>query len=138
MKSKKFIMPIIFASAFTLAACGASKGSTSNEEKKAENSTEAVSVSQGAKEMKATLANLKGQVSAKDSVKVKKSGTELEETWGKFEDGVKEKRPELYEKVETPLSIIEAGAKEETLDQKTLTSAADELQKVLNDVQKIK
>ncbi|WP_026693860.1 hypothetical protein [Peribacillus kribbensis] len=137
MKSKKLIIPMILASAFTLAACGASKESSSNE-KKGEPASKTASVSQGAKEMKATLADFKTQVSSKDSAKAKQSGTELEETWQKFEDGVKDKSPELYEKVETPLSIIEAGAKAEPLDQKTLSSAADELNKILNDVEKLK
>ena len=88
--------------------------------------------------MKQVLADMKTQLTAKDAAKVKDSGTELEEKWEVFEDSVKDKSPDLYEKVETPLHIIEAGAKVEPLDTKTLDKAAIDLDSVLTEVQNLK
>ena len=70
--------------------------------------------------------------------KVNESGENLEKSWQKFEDGVKDKNADLYEKVETPLHTIEAGAKSQPLDEQTLNKAADELDSVLSDVEKLK
>ena len=88
--------------------------------------------------MQKTIAELKTQLNDKDSAKVKKSGEELEESWEKFEDNVKDKDKELYEKVETPLHTIEAGAKSEPLDVNTLSAAADELNNTLTEVKNLK
>jgi hypothetical protein len=81
---------------------------------------------------------MKIQLNAKDAAKVKESGENLEKSWQTFEDEVKDKSADLYEKVETPLHTIEAGAKSKTLDEQTLNKAADELDTVLSDVEKLK
>ena len=132
MKSRKFIVPILVASSLTLAAC-----SGENNNKKEEENT-IVSISEGAKEMRQTISDLKTQLNTKDAAKVKESGESLEESWETFEDEVKDKSADLYEKVETPLHTIEAGAKAEPLDEQTLSKAADELDTVLSDVEKLK
>lgn len=132
MKSRKFIVPILVASSLTLAACGGE-----NNNKKEEENT-IVSISEGAKEMRQTISDLKTQLNTKDAAKVKESGESLEESWETFEDEVKDKSADLYEKVETPLHTIEAGAKAEPLDEQTLNKAADELDTVLADVEKLK
>ncbi|AMM92987.1 hypothetical protein QUF81_17040 [Peribacillus simplex] len=139
MRSKKLIVPIILATSLTLAACG-TKEETKKEAPKTEetSNSKAVSIADGAQDMKQVLADMKTQLTAKDAAKVKDSGEELEEKWQVFEDSVKEKSPDLYEKVETPLHTIEAGAKVEPLDAKTLDKAATELDGVLTEVQNLK
>lgn len=139
MQSKKLIVPIILATSLTLAACG-TKEETKKEAPKTEetSNSKAVSIADGAQDMKQVLADMKTQLTAKDAAKVKDSGEELEEKWQVFEDSVKEKSPDLYEKVETPLHTIEAGAKVEPLDAKTLDKAAIELDGVLTEVQNLK
>lgn len=133
MKMRKLIVPILFATSLTLAAC-----SSANSDKQTDEAKTTVSISDGAKEMKQTIADLKTQLSEKDATKVKESGENLEKSWQSFEDEVKVKNADLYEKVETPLHTIEAGAKSEPLDAQVLNKAADELDAVLTDVEKIK
>jgi iron uptake system EfeUOB component EfeO/EfeM len=133
MISRKFIVPILLASSLTLAACGGV-----NTDKKTEEKKTTVSISVGAKEMRQTISDLKTQLKTKDAAKVKASGENLEKSWQTFEDEVKDKSADLYEKVETPLHTIEAGAKSEPLDEQTLNKAADELDTVLSDVEKLK
>ncbi|MES1039435.1 hypothetical protein [Peribacillus simplex] len=139
MKSRKLLVPILVVAALSLTACGANNEKTAEETKKTEQSSpKSVSISDGAKDMKQTIADLNAQLKAKDATKVKESGAKLEESWQTFEDEVKAKNPELYGKVETPLSTIEAGATSSPLDTQTLTKAAKELDGVLSDVQNIK
>ncbi|WP_066255560.1 hypothetical protein [Neobacillus drentensis] len=133
MKTRKFIVPILLASSLTLAACGGA-----NTDKKTEEKKTTVSISDGAKEMRQTISDLKTQLNTKDATKVKASGENLEKSWQTFEDEVKDKSADLYGKVETPLHTIEAGAKTEPLDEQTLNKAADELDTVLSDVEKLK
>ena len=134
MKSRKFIVPILLATSLTLAACsGANTEKQTDEAKKT-----TVSISEGAKEMKQTITDLKAQLNENDAAKVKESGENLEKSWQKFEDEVKDKNADLYEKVETPLHTIEAGAKSQPLDEQTLNTAADELDSVLSEVEKLK
>ncbi|MGE7902206.1 hypothetical protein ACQKOI_27835, partial [Bacillus paramycoides] len=78
------------------------------------------------------------QLQAKDAAKVKDDAEQLEKTWQTFEDTVKEKNADLYEKLETPLHTIEAGAKIEPLDVQTLNKAAEDLDTVLTEVGKLK
>ena len=133
MKSRKLIVPILFATSLTLAAC-----SGANTDKQTDEAKTTVSISDGAKEMKQTITDLKAQLNEKNAAKVKESGENLEKSWQKFEDEVKDKNADLYEKVETPLHTIEAGAKSQPLDEQTLNKAADELDTVLSDVEKLK
>ena len=86
MKSRKLIVPILFATSLTLAAC-----SGANSEKQVDEAETTVSISDGAKEMKQTLTELKAQLTEKDATKVKESGEKLEESWESFEDEVKDK-----------------------------------------------
>lgn len=133
MKSRKLIVPILFATSLTLAACGGA-----NTNKQIDEAKTTVSISDGAKEMKQTITELKTQLNEKNASEVKESGENLEKSWQKFEDEVKDNNADLYEKVETPLHTIEAGAKSQPLDEQTLNKAADELDSVLSDVEKLK
>ncbi|EIT85262.1 hypothetical protein A374_10980 [Fictibacillus macauensis ZFHKF-1] len=132
IQTKKFIVPIVIAASLTLSACG-----TKQDDAKEKKETTSASM-QGAKEMKQTLKDLKEQLKAKKTDEVKEAGEQLEKSWESFEDGVKDKDAALYEKVETPLHTIEAGAKSAPLDVKTLTKAAEQLDAVLSDVEKLK
>ena len=118
MKSRKLIVPILFATSLTLAAC-----SGANTNKQTDETKTTVSISDGAKEMKQTITDLKAQLNEKNTSKVKESGENLEKSWKKFEDEVKDNNADLYEKVETPLHTIEAGAKTQPLDEKTLNKS---------------
>ncbi|MFB7642507.1 hypothetical protein [Peribacillus butanolivorans] len=139
MKSRKLLVPIIVVAALSLTACGTNNEKKADETEKTEQSSpKSVSISDGAKDMKQTIADLNTQLKAKDATKVKESGAKLEESWQTFEDDVKAKSPDLYGKVETPLSTIEAGATSSPLDAQTLTKAAKELDGVLSDVQNLK
>ncbi|MGE7907197.1 hypothetical protein ACQKNS_22635 [Peribacillus sp. NPDC094092] len=139
MKSRKLLVPILVVAALSLTACGNKNEKSADETKKIEQSSpKSVSISDGAKDMKQTIADLNAQLKAKDATKVKESGAKLEESWQTFEDEVKDKSPDLYGKVETPLHTIEAGATSSPLDLPTLTKAVNELDGVLSDVQNLK
>lgn len=135
MQSKKYVFPIIIAASMALSACGTKDEQTTTQ---TEETTSQTSVADGAKEMKAEVADLKVQLEANDAKKAAANGENLEEIWESFEDEVKEKDADLYEEVETPLHLIEAGVEVEPLDVDTLNKAADDLDRVLSDVEKIK
>ncbi|MFE4814780.1 hypothetical protein ACFQ9Y_27390 [Peribacillus simplex] len=139
MKSRKLLVPIIVVAALSLTACGSNNEKKADETKKTEQSSpKSVSIGDGVKDMKQTIADLNAQLKAKDATKVKDSGAKLEESWQTFEDDVKAKSPDLYGKVETPLHTIEAGATSSPLDAPTLTKAAKELDGILSEVQDLK
>ncbi|WCN36563.1 hypothetical protein [Aneurinibacillus uraniidurans] len=148
MKLSKVIVPAVFAASLTLTACGTQEAKKADTQPAASSQTAttvnssteqaASSPSEGAKAMKQTLADMKTQVQADHAAKVKEGAEKLEESWSKFEDGVKEKHPDLYEKVEKPLGIIQGGAKAQKLDKTVLNKSIDELDGVLTDVEKMK
>lgn len=139
MQSKKYVFPIIIAASMALSACGTNDEQTKTDDNtQTEETTSQTSIADGAKEMKAEVADLKVQLEANDTKKAEANGENLEEIWESFEDAVKEKDANLYEQVETPLHIIEAGVKIDPLDVDTLNKAADDLDSVLSDVEKIK
>lgn len=140
MKSRKLILPVIVATSLALGACG-TQGEKKDESKKTtEQASEKkeVSIADGATSMKKTVNDLKAQLQANDTAKVKDNAEQLEKTWETFEDVVKEKNADLYEKLETPLHTIEAGAKVKPLDVQTLNKAAEDLDTVLTEVGKLK
>ncbi|MGH0428924.1 hypothetical protein ACQVPL_06505 [Bacillus hominis] len=140
MKSRKLIFPVIVATSLALGACGTQGEKKAESTKTTEQASEkkTVSIADGAASMKKTVSDLKAQLQAKDAAKVKDDAEQLEKTWQMFEDTVKEKNADLYEKLETPLHTIEAGAKAEPLDAQTLNKAAEDLDTVLTEVGKLK
>ncbi|BAU28399.1 hypothetical protein DFP93_107134 [Aneurinibacillus soli] len=149
MKMFKVIVPAVFAASLTLTACGTQEAKKADTQPATSSSQAATttsshtepaasSPSEGAKAMKQTLADMKTQVHADHAAKVKEGADKLEESWSKFEDGIKEKHPDLYEKVEKPLGIIQGGAKAQKLDKTVLSKSIDELDAVLTDVEKTK
>jgi iron uptake system EfeUOB component EfeO/EfeM len=96
------------------------------------------SVADGVRTMKQTLGELQKNVDAGDAAKVKQNADALEEEWEKFEDSVKDKSKDVYEKVEDPLGKIKSGAKASTLDKNVLTQEAKKLADALADAEKLK
>ncbi|WP_088041505.1 hypothetical protein [Bacillus sp. EAC] len=123
LSNKKLVATMALALSLTLSACG------TKEDKAIKN---------GSDDMIKTITELKTQVADNDEAKAKESGEALEGSWEKFEDSVKDKDADLYEKVEGPLHIIEAGVKVSPLDADTLNQAADDLTDVLNEVKDLK
>ncbi|MBL4934784.1 hypothetical protein JK636_03310 [Clostridium sp. YIM B02515] len=101
-------------------------------------SKKALTIEDGAKNMRSALKNMKDMLAAKNEDGAIKESSKLEENWKPIEDSVKEKNKDLYEKVETPLGIINTAIKIKPLDTKTLTSAIDSLDNTLSEVEKLK
>jgi hypothetical protein len=94
-------------------------------------------IADGAKNMKDVLAEVKSSVDAGDAEKAKSGAVKLEEAWASFEDDVKDKSKDLYDKAETPLHVVEAGASIDPLDKETLNKSIEELDQVLNEIAKL-
>jgi iron uptake system EfeUOB component EfeO/EfeM len=116
MKAMKFMVPVMILAMIALVGCG-SKTSKSTD---------------GVKNMKTVITELKTNIAADDSAKVKQDAADLETNWATFEDGVKADNPEAYAKIEDPLHIIQAGAEVSPLDKAILTKAADDLNTALD------
>lgn len=140
MKSRKLIFPVIVVASLALVACGTTGEKKAESTKTTEQASEkkTISIADGATSMKQTVNDLKAQLQANDAAKVKDDAEQLEKTWQTFEDSVKEKNADLYEKLETPLHTIEAGAKVQPLDVQTLNQAVENLDTVLTEVGKLK
>jgi len=115
------LLAAALVSALALAGCSAKSGTD---------------IKGGAQKMKSALANVQKAVDAGDEAKAKSGATELEEAWEKFEDAVKEKDKEAYEKIEKPLGAIEAGVKVSPLDKKALGDQIKELDGLLGNLAK--
>lgn len=140
MKSRKLIFPVIVVASLALVACGTTGEKKAESTKTTEQASEkkTIPIADGATSMKQTVNDLKAQLQANDAAKVKDDAEQLEKTWQTFEDSVKEKNADLYEKLETPLHTIEAGAKVQPLDVQTLNQAVENLDTVLTEVGKLK
>ncbi|MDF2883126.1 MAG: hypothetical protein K0R54_3683 [Clostridiaceae bacterium] len=90
----------------------------------------------GIQSMRATLKDMKSQLSNKESDKAVSTSANLEGSWKQFEDSVKAESPALYEKVEDPLHTINAAVKIKPLDTNALNSAIDKLDAALAELQK--
>lgn len=139
---KNIIMAGALAAALALSGCSSTKpaeqAASDSKQKPVITESKPLSIAQGSQNMRDALKEMKGELTGKDEDKVVKTSQKLEENWSVFEDSVKDKSPALYEKVEDPLGKIKAGVKVKPLDTKTLTSAMDELDQVLTQVQQIK
>lgn len=119
-KNKWFVITASLALTLLLSACGGGN-----------------KLADGAKNMKAVLAEVKSSVDAGDAEKAKSAAVKLEEAWASFENEVKNKSKDLYDKTETPLHIIEAGANVNPLDKVTLNKSIEELDQVLSEIEKV-
>lgn len=90
-------------------------------------------VKAGAEKLLSTTKDLKQSIDSGDQAAVKQKGPQLEEIWSSFEDGVKPRNPELYEKIEAALNPEVAGSKASTLDKDTMGKFNDQLIQTLNE-----
>ncbi|MBU3107702.1 hypothetical protein [Clostridium gasigenes] len=107
-------------------------------DKSLEQIQESIAFSSGPQNMQTALKKINKYISPLNEEKVAKYTERLEKYWSNFEDAVKEKNTDLYEKVEAPLGIIQAGVKVKPIDTKTITTAIEGLDKVLTEIQNIK
>ena len=142
IKLKSFVAVTALVTVLTLTGCSSNKTEQQNtqvkEQPKVEETQKTLTISQGTQNMIDALNKMKEKLEAKDEAAVITEGSKLEENWKPIEDSVKDKNKDLYEKVETPLGIINAAIKSKPLDTKTLTSAIDSLDNILSEVQKLK
>jgi iron uptake system EfeUOB component EfeO/EfeM len=101
-------------------------------------SQKTLSIADGAKNMRDALKGMKTKLNSKDEEGAIKISSQLEENWKVIEDSVKDKNKEAYAGVEGPLDTINGGVKVKPLDTKTITTAIDNLDKQLVEVEKIK
>ncbi|GFP75745.1 hypothetical protein [Clostridium fungisolvens] len=97
-----------------------------------------IALSSGPQDMKTALTKIKKFISPLNEEKVTKYTERLEKYWSSFEDEVKAKNQPLYEKVEAPLGTIQAGVKVKPLDEKTINSAIESLDKTLTEIKNMK
>ena len=90
----------------------------------------------GLENMRNTLKEMNADLNNKEEDKAIEISDNLEENWSSFEDGIKDNHKDLYEKVESPLGVIQAGVKVKPLDTKTVTASIEELDMVLDKLQK--
>lgn len=114
MKIVNTIAAFALASTLALAGCSSANQSASsdstttdkatnqsnNTQSSSKEQTNATNVKAGVSKMLTTAEELKQAINAGDEEKVKETGPKLEEIWKTFEDGVKPRYPELYEKLE--------------------------------------
>jgi hypothetical protein len=91
----------------------------------------------GVQNMRDVSKKMKDQLSSKDEDNAIKTSEGLEGNWKQFEDNIKVKSPVLYEKIEEPLHTINAAVKVKPLDTKVLNAAIDNLDKQLEQLQKL-
>ncbi|NEW06455.1 EfeM/EfeO family lipoprotein [Paenibacillus sp. SYP-B3998] len=124
---------IILAAALTLVVTGCGKaatpGATTTTTPVASPTPNVTKVpaKEGAAAFIKTIDGLKGQLDQKKVNEPKKQSSTLEEEWASFEDEVKLKYPELYVKVEKFLTPLEAGLKQEKLDNELISQLNDGL-----------
>lgn len=142
MKSvKKLVIVITLGSAIALSGCGVQKSGRATYGSNTQTNIvekKPLSIEDGSKNMKDVLKDMKIQLSNKEEDKAAKTSEKLEENWSSFEDVVKEKNSDLYEKVEAPLGVIQSGVKVKPVDTKTITTAIETLDEVLTEIQSLK
>jgi iron uptake system EfeUOB component EfeO/EfeM len=92
-------------------------------------------VKSGTAKMITTTEDLKKAIADNNDAKIKELGPKLEETWATFEDGVKPRSSDMYEKIEKSLNPEVAGSQAATLDKNTLGTLNDQLNAALKEFQ---
>ncbi|WP_379971293.1 hypothetical protein [Ectobacillus sp. sgz5001026] len=92
-------------------------------------------VKDGISKLLTTTTDLKQAINDEDQAKVKELGPKLEETWKTFEDGVKPRSADLYEKLEASLNPEVAGSQVSPLDKQTLGKLNDQLTQTLHELE---
>lgn len=97
-----------------------------------------IAFSTAPQDMKTALAKIKKFTAPVNEEKVTKYAARLEKYWSTSEDIVKQKDAKLYEKIEVPMGAIQSSAKANPIDTNTITSAMEELDKLLTEMQNLK
>lgn len=97
-----------------------------------------IAFSTAPQDMKTALAKIKKFTSPVNEEKVTKYAARLEKYWSTSEDMVKQKDAKIYEKIEVPMGAIQSAAKANPVDANTITSAIEELDKLLTEMQNLK
>lgn len=95
----------------------------------------AAQVKDGISKLLTTTDELKKAIDAGDQAKVKELGPKLEDTWKTFEDGVKPRNADLYEKLEASLNPEVAGSQVSPLDKQALGKLNDQLTQTLHELE---
>ncbi|MNK27542.1 hypothetical protein D3C87_459000 [compost metagenome] len=90
-------------------------------------------IKSGVTQMLGTTSDLKKEIAAGNEAKVKELGPKLEEVWSTFEDGVRPRSADLYEKIEKSLNPEVAGSQISPIDKTVLSQLNEELIKTLNE-----
>lgn len=107
-------------------------------DKELEQLQKSIAFSTAPQDMKTALAKIKKFTSPVNKEKVIKYAARLEKYWSTSEDMVKQKDSKLYEKIEVPMGAIQSSAKANPVDTNTLTSAIEELDKLLTEMKNFK
>lgn len=144
MNFKKLFMVSSLGIVLTFAGCGTQKNeqaaNSAQNQTKQETPAEkqkTLTIQEGSNNMKEVIKQMKTELNNKEEDKVIKTSEGLEGNWKQFEDNIKAKSPELYEKIEEPLHTINAAIKVKPLDTKTLNTNIDNLDKQLEQLQKL-
>lgn len=106
----------------------------SNATESSQKETAVPSIHDGVAKLLSISNELKAEIASGDESKIKETGPKLEDTWSSFEDSVKPKYPDLYEKVEKYLDPTIAATKATPLDKQTLSKLNDQLIQTLNEL----
>jgi len=112
--------------------------SISELDKMLEQLQKSIAFSTAPQDMKTALAKIKKFTSPLNEEKVTKYAARLEKYWSTSEDMVKQKDSKLYEKIEVPMGAIQSAAKTSPIDASTITSASEQLDKLLTEMQNLK
>lgn len=112
--------------------------SISELDKALEQLQKSIAFSTAPQDMKTALDKIKKFTSPVNKEKVIKYAARLEKYWSTSEDMVKQKDAKLYEKIEVPMGAIQSAAKANPVDTNTITSAIEELDKLLTEIKNLK
>lgn len=90
-------------------------------------------ITSGTKKMLTTTEEMKKEIEAGNEAKVKALGPTLEEVWASFEDGLRPRNADLYEKIEKSLNPEVTGSQKSPLDKQVLTTLNNDLIAALNE-----
>lgn len=136
MKLSRIILASTIVISLGLAGCGATNTTATTPSQTEQKVSQATSsdIKAGVTKMLSITADLKTAIDTGDEAKVKVTGPQLEEAWGLFEDSVKTKYPDLYQKVEQFLDPTIAGVKASPLDKQALGKLNGDLTQALNEL----
>ncbi len=98
--------------------------------------TTASKIKVGADTMLKITSELTKEIDTGNKEKLKGLGEDLESNWSVFEDEVKQKYPDIYEKVEDALDPTIAGTRANPLDKDTLMHFISDLNQALIELSK--